>query len=376
MIWLRAAALLACLLLAACGPPKELEGRPTAPPDIAASRLLPPGMVRLLSETRARDAAEVRTRTGGWLAALRFSSSAEARDEFRARAGERASRPDITKADRVDYGAVQWLRYGFGKGNEPGAGSGTGTGATAGGVGLTWLSDRWVFIVEAPDTAQLAQLIADSRVGGTGPLPAFPARGLVGIACLGAFVAAVVAVGLWRLRRSLVVPPPAGVVPVEADALVARLLALNGADRAWQVRTGAEAGVPSADLVVEWKWADARWTSLLARNGLERTYRLRLYLDPVARQCGGLDETGTVEWTAGAAAAPMLTWRRSLFRGVEIAQRERAATWASATSLGMPERRIDMRFDLDALKKPVIAAVTAAGWTWRPLLWIPRRRRP
>ena len=370
MTWLRGATLLVCLLLAACGPPKELEGRPTAPPDIAASRLLPPGVVRLLPDTRARDAAEVRTRTGGWVAALRFSSTAEAHAEFVARARERAARSDITATDRVDYGAVQWLRYGFGKGNEPG------TGATAGGVGLMWLSDRWVFIVEAPDAAQLAQLIADSRVGGTGPLPAFPARGLVGIACLGAFVAAVVAVGLWRLRRSLVVPPPAGVVPVEADALVARLLALNGADRAWQVRTGAEAGVPSADLVVEWKWADARWTSLLARNGLERTYRLRLYLDPVARQCGGLDETSTVEWTAGAAAAPMLTWRRSLFRGVQIAQRERAATWASATSLGMPERRIDMRFDLDALKKPVIAAVTAAGWTWRPLLWIPRRRRP
>ncbi|MCA0300820.1 MAG: hypothetical protein LCH95_00300 [Proteobacteria bacterium] len=357
MTWLRAAALLVCLLLAACGPPKELEGRPTAPPDVAAARLLPPGMVRLLSGTRARDAAEVRTRSGGWLAALRFSSTAEAHAEFVARAAERASRPDTSATTRVDYGAVQWLRYGF-----------------PGGTGLTWQSDRWVFIAEAPDAAQLAQLIADSRVGGTGPLPAFAASGLLGIAGLAAFLA-VLAIGcLWLLRRSLVVRPPAGVLPVEPDALRARLLALEASDRPWQVRTGTAAGVPSADLVVEWKWADAQWLGLLARNGLTRTYRLRLYLDPGTHQCGALDETSEVDWSAGAVAAPRLSYSRSVFRGVRIARRERAAAWAAATSLGMPQPAVDARFDLDALKQPVIAAVTAAGWTYRPLLWPPRRR--
>ena len=51
------------------------------------------------------------------------------------------------------------------------------------------------------------------------------------------------------------------------------------------VRRGAEAGVPTADLVIEWKWADADWASLFAQNGLTRTYRLRLHLDPATRQC-------------------------------------------------------------------------------------------
>ena len=357
MNWLRGAALLACLLLAACGPPRELEGRPTAPPDAAASRLLPPGVVRLPAEPRARDAAEVRTPTGGWMVALRFSSAAEAHAEFVARAAERGSRPDVTSRTRVDYGAVQWLRYGH-----------------SAGTGLAWQSDRWVFLVEAPDGAQLAQLIADSRVGGTGPLPAFAASGLLGIACLAGFGLVVAGGCLWLLRRSLVVRPPAGVPPVDRDALAGRLLALNRDDRAWQVRTGDAAGVPAADLVVEWKWADERWTSLFARNGLTRTYRLRLHLDAARRQCGALDETSEVAWSAGAAAAPTLSYGRSLFRGVQIARRERAAAWASATSLGMPRRAFDARFDLDALKQPVIAAVIEAGWTYRPLLWPPRRR--
>lgn len=360
MTWLRRAVLLACLLLAACGPPKELEGRPIAPADAAAARLLPAGTVVPLRDPVAREAAEVRPGPGRRVAALRFGSAAEAKAEFMARAADHARGADVIATQRVDFGSIQWLRYDR-------------SNAAGGAVGLVWQSDRWVFLAEAPNRTALAHLIADSPVGGTGPLPAFAAGGLVGLGCLAAGFVALVAFGLWRLQRRLVVRPAAGTTALPVEGLVARLRALETTARPWRVRSGMEADVPAADLVVDWNWADAQWASLFARNGLRRTYRLRLYLDPATRQCGALDETSEVAWAAGVAAAPMLTYSRSLFRGVQLAQRERAAAWAAATSLGMPEKAFDARFDLDALKQPVIAAVTGAGWTYRPLLWPPRR---
>ena len=58
---------------------------------------------------------------------------------------------------------------------------------------------------------------------------------------------------------------------------------------------------------IDWNWADAEWASLFARNGLQRTYRLHLYLDPASRQCGALDETSEVAWTAGAVPMHWMT---------------------------------------------------------------------
>ena len=301
----------------------------------------------------------MRTAAGGWLAALRFASATEAHGEFAARAADRAARPGVATTTRVDFGAVQWLRW-----------SGTS------GTGLVWQSDRWVFMAEAPDDAVLAKTIADSQAGGTGPLPAVAMGGIAGVAVLALLVIGATVLGLMLLRRALLVRPPAGVLAVDVGQLKAQLLALNGADRPWQVRTGAEAGVPAADLVVEWKWADATWWGVLAKSGVKRTYRLRLYLDAARTSCGALDETSEVEWTAGALGTPGLSYSRSFFRGVQLVRRSREVAWGSATPLGAPGIALDARFDLDALKQPVIAAVTAAGWTFRPLLWPPRRRTP
>lgn len=182
-----------------------------------------------------------------------------------------------------------------------------------------------------------------------------------------ALVAAILVLVFWFVRRVLraqVVTPPPGTPVVSREQLVARLMALDAPGQPWHVRAG-----PEADLVVEWKIADAAWWGVMAKQGLRESYRLRLYLDDAAHRVGALDETTTLDWSAGLGAGPRLTFAATAFRGVEIARKKREIAFGFDTPAGGGAgRKLDVAFDLEALKAPVIAAVTAAGWTFAPVL--------
>lgn len=188
---------------------------------------------------------------------------------------------------------------------------------------------------------------------------------LIGALAAGAalFVVALVLL-LPRVLRAKAVAPAPGVAAVGRNELVARLMALNDGSRPWVVRLG-----PEADVVVEWKYADAQWWGVMAKQGLREVHRLRLYLDEAAHQVGALDESAAVEWAAGALPAPILHYRRSGFQGVQIAKSSRTVAYGFDTPTGGGfGKQLDARFDLDALKQPVIAAVTGAGWRYQPVM--------
>jgi hypothetical protein len=154
---------------------------------------------------------------------------------------------------------------------------------------------------EAAEGPAFAALIAASGAGGAGA-PGWAGSPLT-LALLIVVVVAAIALATFLLMRGLLrrlaVPPAAGVSAVDREALTHRLLALNAPDRPWLVRRGDK-----ADLVVEWKFADATWWGVLARSGLRKAYRLRLYLDEPAHRCGALDEFGEVDWSAGLWDSP------------------------------------------------------------------------
>ncbi|MBI5322362.1 hypothetical protein [Bradyrhizobium sp.] len=339
------ATLFLVLVLGACSPPAELA-RPVTPPDVAARTLLPPGRIEAIKSPPATDGAQVTADGGGRMTALRFASTGDAVLALDALAKRVETRAGISSRSRVAIGSLQYLRY-----------SGGST------FGLAWVSGPWVFSAEAASADRLVDLIAASRVGGVedkGQLKWFPWV-IAGIVLLSLAVGALL---LRRLLRSQVVAPATGATAVSREKLIARLMALNDPSRPWLVRTG-----PEADLVVEWKYADATWWGIMAKQGVRETYRLRLYLNEATHRVGALDETSEIEWSGGLMGTPSFRYSKSGFRGVQLFKRKREVAYGFDTPAGGGfGKQLDVNFDLDSLKQPVIAAVTAAGWSYSPVM--------
>ena len=345
--------LIALAALAGCSPPLELAGRAVTPPDVSAVSLLPPGISQRFEWPLASDGAEATTAGGGHFRAVRFASAADARSGFEGAGDALLMRSDLMSKTAVDVGSLHYLRYG---------------GATV--SGLIWVSGNWLFGAEARDAVALGALITASRAGGTGDagMAGSPLllAGLMGLTAVAAVAVMILLVRL--LVRRLAAKPAAGTPVLTRTELVERLLALNDSDHPWILRRG-----PEADLVAEWKYADASWWGVLGKAGMTRAYRLRLYLDEARHQCGALDELGTVDWSAGLLSAPKVHFARSFFRGIQLVKVERGVAYGFGTPTGGGAGKVlDYRFDISEVKQPVIDAVCAAGWTFQPILW-PRR---
>lgn len=346
--------LLICVtLLASCSPPPETADRPETPPDAPARSLLPPGdAAASIAYPNATDAAQSLGAGERRLTALRFASAAAARDAFARERDRRLKDPAVKSSDAVEALSVRYFR------------------TTADGTSvLSWVSGVWLFVAEARDGPALAALVAASGAGGVSlasPLqsPAtltalFVGASLVLIALISVLIIAI-------LRRTAVRPAP-GTPAVPAAELARRLLELNAVHLPWALRAG-----PEADIVAEWKYADASWWGVLAKSGMKKSYRLRLFFDEAKRRCGALDEFGEIDWSAGLLAAPRVHYSRRFFRGVQLVRRQREVVYGLRTPTGQPGKVLDYAFDIDTLKQPVIAAVVAAGWTYQPILW-PKR---
>lgn len=340
----------ACVLLAlfGCAPPSELAGREPTPDDVQATSLLPPGRVADLVLADGHG-AETTTEAGGRFVAVQFATVTDADRMLGKMWDEWRRRPGIQSTTSVDAPGVRHARY-----------------TSVDRSGLMWVSGRWLFVAEAADPGALAALIASSRAGGL-ETPGFlgSAAGLT-VVFAGALGALLLAIGLLlrAVLRAIAVRPAPGVSAIATVELVRRLTALNAPGLPWLVRRG-----PEADLVVEWKYADATWWGLLAKSGVRKAYRLRLYFDEAAHRCGALDEFGEVDWSAGLLAAPRIHYSRTFFRGVQLVRKEGGVAYGFKTPTGGLAKVLDYKFDIDELKQPVIDTVTASGWTYQPILW-------
>lgn len=351
--WPLCAALL-LMLTTACTPPPELD-RPAVSSTASAVSLLPPGRTTPATFAGADNGAAVVTEDGGRITALRFPNTDMAQRGYDQIAARIAGRPDVGSRRSVSTGATRYVKYSAGQTS-----------------GLAWLSGVWVFSAEAASSEQLAALINSSGVGG---IPA----GLSGLSIGDVAWIAPVALGSlaallslflpgWLMRRSAVAPVP-GAAVLTQENLVKRLLALNDEKLPYIVRSG-----PEADLVVEWKFADAKWWGILARQGVRKSYRLRLYLDESAHRASALDEFGEVEWSAGLTTAPVVKFQKTFFRGIVLARRERAVAYGFKTPFaGGFGKVLDYKLDVGWLKDRITEEITGSGWTYQPVLRAPKR---
>ncbi len=295
---------------------------------------------------------------GGRMVAFRFAAPELARKGFAELEARIAARADVTSRSSFSAGSNLYARY---------------SGAAV--SGLVWVSGTWLISVEAKDAAGVEAVVRVSHAGGLSEAGGVGHSMLPGLLLAGAGVLVGLVLMIWLIRailRGMAKPPVAGAPIVSRGELENRLLALNDQGKPYLVRRG-----PEADLVVEWKFADAEWWGILAKAGVRKAYRLRLYVDEKAHRVGALDEFGEVDWSAGLLGAPRAQYSSSFFRGVQLVRRERGVAYGFKTPTGGGAGKVlDYRFDIDEVKEPVIEAVTTSGWTYQPILWPKRRSVP
>src|SRR3546814_10462522 len=90
-------------------------------------------------------------------------------------------------------------------------------------------------------------------------------------------------VASWASR----VPAVTGMAPVAKEVLMQRLLALNEQDVPYSFSRGNH----DSELLIDWRYADAKWVDLMRVNGMNGTYRLVLHLGEGDRQSTRLNSS-------------------------------------------------------------------------------------
>jgi hypothetical protein len=156
-----------------------------------------------------------------------------------------------------------------------------------------------------------------------------------------------------------------GAVSVPASELATRLEAINALDVPFRIERGAQPD----EFFATWRYADAKWIDLARAHGLRRTFRIRLTLDEKHNTVRATDYAASYDWSAGRGGAN-LEWKAGV--GIVFFQTEHHGV------LGLqlddqgrfkPELSYSYTFNLQEIKSPLIAAVTQAGWNWRPTIW-------
>jgi hypothetical protein len=141
-------------------------------------------------------------------------------------------------------------------------------------------------------------------------------------------------------------------LPVSLDRLRELLLTLNDQDRPFQV---IDAGETQADLIAEWRLADAKWRAYFGKAGLKSTFRILIRFDESQRQVRCIDEKRQIAWSTGV---PSLVgeWQRG-----QLFQWKMHKAWAIGES-GKFEKVVDYTFSTAKIKDPIYEVIRSSGW--------------
>lgn len=152
--------------------------------------------------------------------------------------------------------------------------------------------------------------------------------------------------------------------PVSKEELVDRLLSLNDPSKPYRIIKGV-----GADVIAEWKIADAEWYGIFNKSGLKEAYRAHLLVDEARYAVRCYEELGTITWTVGLnGPTPSIHYRKSFFHGRILYKKEYAKGYGIKRLKPIEIGKVyDYRFDIDEIRDPMIAAVEESGWEWVPV---------
>lgn len=159
------------------------------------------------------------------------------------------------------------------------------------------------------------------------------------------------------LGVNLDVPPVAGVEPMSADQVKARLLGISG--------LGIETHDHGDSVTVVWS---AGVGGIGANTGLIVSYvyrALRLTLDPASRTVAGICLEREAELEIGPTGFLTGNWHKGQWVGSDVLN---VGRWLGPHEVtGAAEGTgTGYEFDWAQLRDPIVEAVTGAGWTYHP----------
>jgi hypothetical protein len=228
----------------------------------------------------------------------------------------------------------------------------------------------------APDAESLDRLRGESQaLRALTPEPRTGLGGLVDAARTWAPGPILAAIGVYTLFVAWLflrlvgwatdVKPKPGVQPAGRAALRQRLLDIRSANSPINI----SAGTRDDRVVVDWKYADAKWIDHARAHGMRKTHRLILQLDEADRTVRGREFHAETNWSAGVDGAS-IRWKAAW----EIVFYQYEHERVFGLQLGPDGRLIAnlsyaYTFDLAEMKDPIIGAITAAGWRWRQVFF-------
>jgi hypothetical protein len=118
------------------------------------------------------------------------------------------------------------------------------------------------------------------------------------------------------------------------------------------------------DLVLTWKYVDARWWEILAKAGMTRLYELHVKLDEKRCLATLIDVTRSVDWRAGPAQV-RVGW--GSFHGV-VSAYEIGKRWGIRENWELG-KVYDYKFVPAEIKTPVMNTLLRSGWDVRFGIW-------
>jgi len=157
----------------------------------------------------------------------------------------------------------------------------------------------------------------------------------------------------------------AGNTPMAMEALMQQLLSINEQDVPYTINRGSR----DNELVIDWRYADAKWLDLMRLHGMSKGYRLVLRLDENAHNVRAQDRYASFDWSAGRGPDLMsLSWNVSL--GITFYEYRTERVFGLQFKGGKPTFNLSYvyTFDLNELKQPMIEIIRHSGWNFRPVI--------
>jgi hypothetical protein len=160
-------------------------------------------------------------------------------------------------------------------------------------------------------------------------------------------------------------PAVPGVTPIAKEMLISRLLALNQQDIPFAVSRGSRAN----ELVIDWRYADAKWLDLMRLHGMSKGYRLVLRLDEGAHNVRAQDRYASFDWSAGRGPN-LVTLKWTVSVGITFYEYKHERVFGLQFKDGKPTFDLSYAytFDLNELKQPMIEIIRNSGWNFRPVI--------
>ncbi|MDB5072044.1 MAG: hypothetical protein JWM87_3155 [Candidatus Eremiobacteraeota bacterium] len=163
---------------------------------------------------------------------------------------------------------------------------------------------------------------------------------------------------VWTIGAAIVlirlalrpVSPAAGTPAVEPEELSRRLLALADGTHPFTVTASGKPG----EYFVDWRY-DGGWDMAFTRQRMRKLVRIRLRLDPATRTVDSTDFESEFDASSHTLPDPFASVQWHVSRGYTFVDKEFALTGAGS-----------YRFDIADMRRPVVATITGAGWTYRP----------